>query len=47
MLRNLMALWIVVRMAYVACYLADKAALRSLVWLAALGLNIAILFMAV
>ena len=27
--------------------LADKAALRSLVWLAALGLNIAILFMAV
>ena len=42
-LRNLMALWIVARMAYVACYLADKAALRSLVWFLALALNVAIL----
>lgn len=46
LLRNLMTLWIGARMAYVACYLADKAALRSLVWFAALALNMAILFVA-
>ena len=47
LLRNLMASWIVARLAYIACYLADQAALRSLVWFAALALNIGILFVAV
>ena len=46
MLRNLMALWIVARLAYVGCYLANKPALRSLVWFAALALNISIFFVA-
>ncbi len=34
--------FIVARLAYVGCYLADRAALRSLVWLAGLGLSIAL-----
>jgi uncharacterized MAPEG superfamily protein len=34
--------FIVARFAYVACYLADWATLRSLVWLAGLGLSIAL-----
>ena len=47
LLRNLMALWIVARLAYLACYLADKAALRSVLWLAAIVLNFSIFFVAV
>ena len=34
--------FIVARLAYVGCYLADRAALRSLVWLVGLGLSIAL-----
>ena len=36
--------WLLLRVAYVACYLADRAPLRSLVWIAAFGVNVAILF---
>lgn len=35
LLRNLMALWIALRLGYVTCYFADKVALRSLVCRAA------------
>ncbi|MEO6024781.1 MAG: MAPEG family protein [Burkholderiales bacterium] len=42
LLNALSALYVVARIAYVACYLADQARLRSLVWMAALGLNVAI-----
>ncbi|MDQ3261757.1 MAG: MAPEG family protein [Pseudomonadota bacterium] len=38
----LAALFIVARIGYVACYLADLATLRSLVWVVGIGLNIAI-----
>jgi uncharacterized MAPEG superfamily protein len=34
--------FVVARLAYVACYLADRATLRSLVWLVGLGLSIAL-----
>lgn len=34
--------FIVARLLYVACYLADRATLRSLVWLVGLGLSIAL-----
>lgn len=36
--------WLLLRAAFVACYLADRALMRSVVWVAALGVNIAILF---
>lgn len=36
--------YVLLRLAYTAAYLADRAVLRSLVWLAALGINAAILF---
>lgn len=36
--------WLVLRVIYIGLYVADLATLRSLVWLAALGVNIAILF---
>jgi uncharacterized MAPEG superfamily protein len=36
--------WLLLRVAFVAFYLADRASARSLVWVAALGVNIAILF---
>ncbi len=35
--------WLALRVAYVAAYLADRATLRSLVWMAALGVNAALL----
>lgn len=38
-------LWVLLRSAYVGAYLADKATLRSLLWLAALAVNVLILFM--
>jgi uncharacterized MAPEG superfamily protein len=34
--------FVVARVAYVGCYLADRASLRSLVWLVGLGLSIAL-----
>lgn len=37
-------LYIVLRLIYVLMYVADLAALRSVVWLLALSVNIAILF---
>lgn len=40
----LAAAWVVLRAAYVACYLVDRATLRSAVWTAALAVNVAILF---
>ena len=36
--------FILLRSVYVALYLADRAGLRSLVWVAALAVNIALLF---
>lgn len=36
--------WVGLRAAFVVCYLADRAVLRSLVWALALAVNIAILF---
>ena len=36
--------FIVVRLAYLACYVGDKAAARSMVWFLGLLVNIAILF---
>lgn len=36
--------FIVLRVAYIALYVADRPAARSLVWTAALGVNIALLF---
>lgn len=44
---SLLALaWVLLRAAFVALYLADKANARSLVWTAAVAVNIAILFSA-
>lgn len=37
-------MWVGLRAAFVACYLADRAMLRSAVWALALAVNIAILF---
>ena len=37
-------LWVFLRVLYVLMYVADQATARSLVWLLALALNIAILF---
>jgi uncharacterized MAPEG superfamily protein len=37
-------MWVGLRAAFVACYLADRAMLRSAVWTLALAVNIAILF---
>jgi uncharacterized MAPEG superfamily protein len=37
-------LWVFLRVLYVLMYVADQASARSLVWLLALALNIAILF---
>lgn len=44
-LQTLAVLWLALRVAYIGLYLADRATLRSLVWLAALAVNIAILFL--
>lgn len=38
--------FIVARLAYVACYLADQASLRSVVWMVGLGLSIALFVVA-
>lgn len=38
--------WVALRAVYVACYLADRQLVRSLVWIAAFGVNIALLFSA-
>jgi uncharacterized MAPEG superfamily protein len=45
-LAGLMTAWIVVRLVYLAVYIADRGTVRSLVWVGALALNIAIVFMA-
>jgi uncharacterized MAPEG superfamily protein len=42
----LCGLWLGLRIGYVGLYLADRANARSLVWVAALGVNIALLFSA-
>ena len=39
----LSAAWLMLRLVYVGLYLADKANARSLVWIAALGLNFALM----
>lgn len=46
-LRNMMLLWIALRVAYIACYVTDKGLLRSLVWGGCLAVNAVILFAAV
>jgi uncharacterized MAPEG superfamily protein len=38
--------WVALRAVYVACYLGDRQLVRSLVWIAAFGVNIALLFSA-
>lgn len=38
--------WVLLRVAYVGCYLTDRATARSVVWALALAVNIAILFAA-
>lgn len=38
--------WVLLRVAFVACYLADRASLRSVFWTLALGVNAALLFTA-
>ena len=38
--------FIVARLAYIACYVGNLATLRSLVWMAALGVNIALFVVA-
>ncbi len=44
---DLLALaFIAVRVAYIACYLADRATLRSFVWMIGLGLSIALFVVA-
>lgn len=45
-LASFMMAWIAARLAYVWFYVAGRGHLRSLVWLAALALNIALLFSA-
>jgi len=37
--------WVLLRSAYVAAYLADRAKMRSLCWIAAMAVNALILFM--
>ncbi|NYT61434.1 MAPEG family protein [Alcaligenaceae bacterium] len=46
MLATLMTAWVAARIVYVVLYAAGYGTLRSLVWVASLGLNIAILFSA-
>lgn len=41
---TLMALWVLLRLVYIVVYLADYAMVRTLIWTAALAVNIAILF---
>ncbi len=43
---TLMIAWLVLRVVYIVCYVADYGTLRSLVWAATLVINIAILFKA-
>lgn len=45
-LATLMIAWLAARLAYIWFYVANRGSLRSLVWLVALALNIAILFAA-
>jgi uncharacterized MAPEG superfamily protein len=44
-LNSLAAAWIVVRLAYTAAYLSDRASLRSALWLAGFALTLAIFTM--
>lgn len=46
LLRNLMMGWIVLRLAYIGCYVANTGGVRSLVWAASLAVNAYILFAA-
>jgi uncharacterized MAPEG superfamily protein len=43
-LASLMAAWVIVRLAYIAVYIWGRGGIRSLIWMLALALNIAILF---
>lgn len=43
----LAVLFIALRVGYVGAYLADKASLRSLIWVAALGCSIALFFVGI
>jgi uncharacterized MAPEG superfamily protein len=45
-LQVLMVAWLLLRLAYIGLYLGNKSTLRSMVWLMALGVNVAILFQA-
>jgi uncharacterized MAPEG superfamily protein len=45
-LAGLMGAWIVARLVYLAVYISGHGTVRSLVWAVALGVNIAILFLA-
>lgn len=41
---NLMLAWVLIRLAFVAAYIAGYGAVRSLLWFSALGVNVAMLF---
>lgn len=43
---RLAAVFVLLRMVYIGLYVANQASLRSVVWVAALGFNVAILFSA-
>ncbi len=43
-LRNLMVLWILLRLVYIAAYIAGKGSIRSLLWAASLVVTVLILF---
>jgi uncharacterized MAPEG superfamily protein len=43
-LDSLAVLFVVLRLVYIALYVADRPSARSLAWLLALGVNVAILF---
>ncbi|MBP6019176.1 MAG: MAPEG family protein [Burkholderiaceae bacterium] len=44
LITNLMLAWVVIRIAFVATYIAGYGAVRSLLWFSALVVNIVILF---
>jgi len=46
-LRNAMIAWIVIRLVYIGCYVADKGGLRSIVWAISLATTCYILFLGI
>ena len=46
-LRNMMAAWIILRLVYVGCYVANVSLLRTAVWSLSVAVNIYMLYMAI